>query len=81
MCEYADKGLSLVQLVVHVVFDPAVEGGGVGVFLQLLPQVGLHAQQREQEAQAAVLQNLHHALLATVSFCTNKNNNRLVSKD
>ena len=55
MCEYADEGLSLVQLVVHVVFDPAVEGGGVGVFLQLLPQVGLHAQQREQEAQATVL--------------------------
>ena len=58
-----------VQAAVHVVTDPLEERRGVWVGVQLLPQLRLHTEQRKQETQTAVVQDLHHAVLAVVQLC------------
>lgn len=67
--EDVDEALVGVKLGRDVVFDPLVDGLRGGVCLDLLQQLLLQLQQREEEAQALALQDLQHAVFVLVDFC------------
>ena len=70
--EDANKSRVAVQLGVHILLHPSVDVGGRWVGAELLPQIVLHPQQREQETQAAIFQDLHHTIFVTVTFCSGR---------
>ena len=66
--EDVDEALVGVEPGGDVVFDPLVDGLWRGVRLDLLQELLLQLEQREQEAQALALQDLQHAVLVLVDL-------------
>lgn len=66
--EDVDEAFVGVELGRDVVFDPLVDGLWRRVCFDLLQQLLLQLQQREQEAQTLPLQDLQHAVLVLINF-------------
>lgn len=58
-----DKGGVREELVVDILSDPLVVHGGVGVRTDLARQFRLDPHQGKKKAEAAIFQDLHHAVL------------------